>query len=679
MIRPIFILTLLIISFPLLAQESGRAFIIGLLEDMAQEQESELTEDDDLVNRLLEIYEAPIDVNTATREQMEELVFLSDFQIENLLAHLYVNGPLEQVYELSFIKGFSPEDIQRLLPFIRLEKPAAAVSKLKLGGNALLRLQTSLPKPEGYKPKSDGSGPAYLGKPFKLLQKSEMMVGKRWHAGYLLESDAGEPLFSHGIRAFDFMSGFLVFQPAKGIVSKVVIGDYSARFGQGLGVWTGFSMGLSSENTSLRKRPSGLTRYHSSGEASFLRGVGVELNKENHQLSLFGSYRPSDASLLIADTIGMAMVSTMRTTGLHRTRSEIDGRGAIDETLWGGYYQYSGQSFRAGIGGAAWSTSHRFAQADEMYRLFYFQGSGLSSLFADYRMFLPKAHLYGEIAFQDFGAPALMQGVDFRPGGGVDVTLAYRYFDRRYMAIFQNPYARSSSPGGEQGFYGAVRFQPFAQGTVTSSLNYYRYSWLRYRVSSPSTGFDYRLWARFSIDPTNNLVFRYRYSRQEQDQSSASSAVERRLADQRKQSGRVQWQNKSFDLVELQTIVEFSYFSESRANSSSGYWFSQDVTVHWPGLRLSLQARLAHFDTDDFYSRIYVYEPDVLYAFSVPARSGNGVLGLLNVGWKITPDLQCWGRVLFVHRRDAETIGSGYELVNSASETEVKLQLRYRF
>lgn len=79
----------------------------------------------------------------------------------------------------------------------------------------------------------------------------------------------------------------------------------------------------------------------------------MELNKENHQAFSFGSYRPSDASLLIADTIGMAMVSTMRTTGLHRTRSEIDGRGAIDETLWGGYYQYSGQSFRAGIGGAA--------------------------------------------------------------------------------------------------------------------------------------------------------------------------------------------------------------------------------------------------------------------------------------------------------------------------------------
>lgn len=678
MLRVLMVILLMVVSFPLIAQEQARAFIVGLLEQMAQDQESSLVEDDDLINRLLEIYEQPIDINSATREQLEELAFLSDFQIENLLAHIYINGPVEQIYELLAVKGFSPEDVQLLLPFIRIGVPhAVTLPKYRMGGATLLRVQSSFPRSVGYQPKNDSVGAPYLGLPYKIFHKSEVKVGS-WHGGYLLESDAGEPMFGHGIPTLDFISGFLIYQPARGLVSKVVMGDYSARFGQGLGLWTGFSMGLSSEATSLRKRPTGLTRYHSSGESSFLRGVAVDLKRGSHTLSLFGSYRSIDASLLSVDTLGIAAVSSLRNTGLHRTKGEIAGRGAVDEALWGTYYQYGGQLFRAGAGAAAWTISRPLTTSSDLYRLFYLQGRELNTIFADYRLFLSKVHLYGEVTLQNFGSPALMQGCDFRPGGGVDLTLAYRYFDRGYMALFQNPYARSASPGGEQGLYVAIRLQPMGQVTITTSLNYYRYSWLRYRVSSPSTGFDYRLLSRYSVDRSNSLVFRYRYSRQEQDRLSSNTTA-RELTDHRKHSGRLQWQNQGSDLLAFQTVIELTHFSENQGLSSSGYWFSQDVKVVFPAMNLSLLGRLAHFDTDDYYSRIYVYEPDVLYAFSVPARSGNGVLGLLNVGWKITRDLQCWGRILFVHRRDSQTIGSGYEMVKSASETELKLQLRYRF
>lgn len=677
------LLTLISLLFlfvlPLFAQEEAKEFVTSLLEDMAQDQESALTEDDDLINRLIEILNNPIDLNQASREELEALIFLSDFQIENLLAHQYVNGAIEQVYELSTIKGFAPEDIARLLPFIRIAAPApSVVYRPSLHGSSLIRVQSSFPRPDGYRSKNDRIGPPYLGKPVKLLHKSEASLGRKWAGGYLIESDAGEPMFGHGIDAVDFLSAFLLFQPRKGIISKVLIGDYSARFGQGLGLWTGFSMGLSSENTSLRKRPSGLTRYHSAGEASFLRGVGVELSRGAHQISLFGSYRPLDASFLMIDTIENPLVSTLRTSGLHRTQSEVDGRNAVDESILGGYYQYSSRLFRAGIGTAAWSVSHSIVPSDELYRLFYFRGSELNSLFIDYRLFLSRLHLYVEVAVQDFGTPAFMQGFDFRPGGGVELTLAYRYFDHGYMAIFQSPYSRSSTPGGEQGLYAAIRFQPLKQATITSTLNYYRFSWMRYRVSAPSSGFDYRLWARYAIDRANGLVLRYRYSSQEQDRLNGSSPS-KGLSDHRKQSARVQWINQSSDRYVFQTILEYSHFSERHGLKTSGYWFSQDVKVLIPNWNLSVQARVAHFDTDDYYSRIYVYEPDVLYSFSVPARSGNGVLGLLNVGWDITSNMQCWGRLMFVHRRDADTIGSGYEMVNSDSETEVKLQLRYRF
>jgi hypothetical protein len=50
---------------------------------------------------------------------------------------------------------------------------------------------------------------------------------------------------------------------------------------------------------------------------------------------------------------------------------------------------------------------------------------------------------------------------------------------------------------------------------------------------------------------------------------------------------------------------------------------------------LSLWLRYCIFNTDDWYSRLYAYENDLLYSFSIPALSGRGIRSCFMVKWEI--------------------------------------------
>ena len=50
---------------------------------------------------------------------------------------------------------------------------------------------------------------------------------------------------------------------------------------------------------------------------------------------------------------------------------------------------------------------------------------------------------------------------------------------------------------------------------------------------------------------------------------------------------------------------------------------------------VSLWARYCIFNTDDWESRIYTYENDLLQSFSIPALSGKGTRSYLMAKWEI--------------------------------------------
>jgi hypothetical protein len=110
----------------------------------------------------------------------------------------------------------------------------------------------------------------------------------------------------------------------------------------------------------------------------------------------------------------------------------------------------------------------------------------------------------------------------------------------------------------------------------------------------------------------------------------------------------------------------------------SGYVLAQDVGYQF-NRTLKLTARYSIFDADDYDSRQYIYEQDVLLAVSVPALYGQGtrVYGLAEI--RLNRSLTLWLRYAETRYRHQDLVGSGLESIQGQLRSEVKAQLRVKF
>ena len=75
---------------------------------------------EELYERLLLLYENPIDLNTANEEELMNLGLLSATQIDSFIQYQLENGRILTLYELQYIEEFDLATITSILPFVTL-------------------------------------------------------------------------------------------------------------------------------------------------------------------------------------------------------------------------------------------------------------------------------------------------------------------------------------------------------------------------------------------------------------------------------------------------------------------------------------------------------------------------------------------------------------------------------
>ncbi len=83
------------------------------------------TDYEQIQSDLYALHDAPINLNSATEEQLEQLYFLSPRQIDDILAYVD-HHPMNSVYELRLIPSLADYEIRDLLPFIYVAQPQAS-------------------------------------------------------------------------------------------------------------------------------------------------------------------------------------------------------------------------------------------------------------------------------------------------------------------------------------------------------------------------------------------------------------------------------------------------------------------------------------------------------------------------------------------------------------------------
>jgi hypothetical protein len=88
--------------------------------------------------------------------------------------------------------------------------------------------------------------------------------------------------------------------------------------------------------------------------------------------------------------------------------------------------------------------------------------------------------------------------------------------------------------------------------------------------------------------------------------------------------------------------------------------------------------RYAIFDTDSYDSRIYAYESDILYAFSIPAYYSKGTRMYVNLKYTFKDFMDIWIKYSQTYYSDKNVISSGLTQINGNTKSEIKVQVKIK-
>lgn len=120
--------------------------------------------------------------------------------------------------------------------------------------------------------------------------------------------------------------------------------------------------------------------------------------------------------------------------------------------------------------------------------------------------------------------------------------------------------------------------------------------------------------------------------------------------------------------------AEYAHYRNDDGSDSHGFFICQDVAYKPENKPFSLTFRYAIFDTQDYDSRVYAYESDVLYSFSVPTFYGKGMRVYLLGKWKPFKNLTLYARIGSTIYRDRDEISSGLTLIEGNHKTDLKVE-----
>jgi len=635
------------------------------VEDLFEAMGEELSDDADIQDILDDfeyLIENPLKINWATSEELTRLHFLSEIQINNLISFREKSGQIYSLYEMASIDGFSPDILQKIEPFISFDTEKMSQKRRKSSGDLFLRVTRSFSNPHDENESKNESSPERY---YLRLKQSTSNV----EYGLVAEKDPGEAFLRQSNKhGFDYTSAFVNLKIGQND-NRIFVGDYHVRFGQGLVAWQGFSMGKSSETTQIFRSAQGIRSYSSTDENQFFRGLGGQFKYKRFTFHPFVSLNRLDANV---DTIDdKAYFGAFQTTGYHRTGSEISGENAVNQFTGGGHVSYSYNRWSFGVTTVYNRFNVEMNRSDELYNQFLPEGRESMVAGFDWKGSVKKVFLFGEAAISSGNGKAFLTGAMLKPASNMELSMVYRNINKTYFSYFSNAFTESSKVNDEHALYLGTKIFPAPRWIIWAYADFFSHKWLKYLTSSPSNGTE--LFAQLAFNPSRVTKFYLRFFQEEKAQKLISAGFkynEQQLINRL----RINFTHDLNERFSLKSRVEWSWYSKQ--SSENGILICQDMVFMPPEKKFSMNGRLAYFHTDGYNSRLYAYENDVLYSFSIPALYGKGIRAYLNFQKSFNNRFTFWLKYASTHKFAQS---DGEEGVDSSSKSEIKVQLRYQF
>lgn len=680
------IAVLCFMSLHIQAQEYPRKEIN--IEDFVQNLigSPENTNIEDLYESFLQYYLHPLDLNTAGREELSALYILSEKQLNSFWDYRNKIGTLISIYELQSVPDFDLPLIYKLLPFVIVRPKESVLPDFSRNQQSLLLRYSQIPeKKKGFTDPDLRSKVRYEGPAFKSYLRYKMADSRNFSMGFTLEKDEGETSLT------DFASAHFQLQN-KGHLKNLVIGDYQVQFGQGLITSAGFYLGKGSETVlAIRKSHLGIKTYTSATEMNFFRGIASTFRFGNLEVTGFYSGNKRDANLSSDSILSReSYISSLQTSGLHRTVAEIEDKRRLFEQNFGMNicFKRHEEGFIFGLTALKTSFEIPIQQSDKLYKLFEFSGKDNFLIGLHYSYQLQNFNFFGEIARSSGGGWGLVNGVIGSLGRNTDFSMLFRNYQKDFHSFYADSFSENTRNINETGFYAGFKQQFSRKFSASAYVDFFRFPWYKYLVDKETTnGFGYLCKVLYRPRKSLEAYLQFKEENKEGNTKIQESYTDkkgnlnsREITVVRNNTRRVMsgsLTGKISNIWSFQSRISLGTSQFEGQGLSRGFALAQDLNADLN--KWNFSGRVAFFNTDDYDSRQYFYEQDVLYAFSFPAYSGKGIRHSVIIRRKLSKRIDCWLRWSRTDLFDGMTFGSGLEEISVSHRSELKMQLRFHW
>ena len=617
---------------------------------------------------LCEREQHPLDLNHATREELEQLPFLSAQQVEEIMEYIYRYGPMKSMAELQMIRSLDYMRRRLLTYFIFIgSQESGAKSLVDLLGKAVKYGRSELMatgRIPFYERKGDADG--YHGYPYRHWLKYQFTYGDQVKAGLVGSQDAGEPFFKgKNSLGYDYYSFWLQLKQL-GRLESIVLGKYRVSMGIGLIINNSFSLGKVSMLQNMGRSTSAVRPHSSRSSDGYLQGAAATVTiTKGLTATGFFSYRAMDATLNKDGT-----VATILNSGYHRTATELEKKNNLKNTTFGGNVRYQAHGLHAGLNVVGTHLNRELRpNTNIVYRQHYAQGYDFLNMSADYGYVNHRFSINGETAVNKHGALATINSMSLQLGSELSLMALYRFYSYRYTSLYGRSYSDGGSVQNENGIYLGATWQPspFWKLMVYSDFAYF--PWARYQVSQSSHSWDNLLQLSYTH---RRWTFggRYRLRLRQKDDDAKTALITRT-----EHKGRLSATYSDDSRWNSRTQLDFGFVSFKERERGMMLSETLGYTHNW----LRVNAGLGYFHTDSYDSRVYLYELGPLYSYSVIQFSGEGIRYWLMARANIGKRLMLTAKLGTTNYFDRSTIGSSYQQIYRSSQTDLDLQVRWKF
>lgn len=613
-----------------------------------------------------ELSHNPINLNTATWEDLSRITFLTDEQIDDILAYVWQYGPVRTTAELAMIESIDYYERRLLQCFVSAEDVAKEMlptwkNVMKYGKHDVT-LSANIPF---YKRQGDKDG--YLGYPYRHSFRYKFNYSNKLKIGLVGAQDAGEPFFADkNSLGYDYYSFYASISNV-GRLKTLIVGRYRASFGMGLVLNTNLNFGRLMNVTSFGRRRSAIVEHSSRSTNNYLQGAAASIDiAKNININAIVSYRSIDATL----SSGNKSIQTILTTGYHRTETELARKSNAEETITAINANYNNNGWHLGMS----ALYNRYSlplkpNHNQIYRRWFPEGKSFWNAGVDYGYRNYMFSFQGETAIDMNGNIATINRLTYDPMSQLQLIALQRFYSYQYIACHANSLSINSRLQNESGIYFGAQWIPLQDVSINAYMDYAHFAWPRYQANYPSNSMEFLIQTNIV---KNNWTFFMRYSYKNKQKNNENKT---KLTNDATHRLRL---TAKYNTNTILLRSQIDYCRNTYKVISKGYVFSQMVNFKI-NKRTNMAFTAAYFNTDDYQSRSYIYDQGLLYSMPIIPLYGNGLYISTRLKANVAEKLMLIGKFSYTKYFDRNKISSGLQQIDASYKSDLEIQLNYKF